>query len=390
MGCLYNVLPGYAPVTDEAARRRFEAAWGISVNVAGADASVTGVDETVLAAASPVKDAASPVKCAASPVMGAGAPVTALPDQPGLTATEMMGAAHSGLIEALLIMGENPVLSDADSHHVVESLKRLKFLAVIDIFLTETAQLAEVVLPAASFAEKSGSFTNTERRVQLVRQAIRPVGDSRPDWQILQEIGRRLGLTMDYASPAEIMEEVATVVPSYGGISHDRLGDQGLQWPCPARDHPGTKFLHKDKFPRGRGRLSVVHYRPSAESTDEYYPLILTTGRILYQYHTGSMTRRSGGLKSHHNEPYVEIHPSAATRLGIQDGDLVRIITRRGQVEAKARVANRTGPKVLFMPFHYAEAAANILTNPALDPLSKIPEFKACAARVEKVEHPAT
>lgn len=364
MGCLYNVLPGYAPVADEAARRRFEAAWGMGVNVAGADGSIEGADSPVVAVASPVK---------------------ALPDKPGLTATEMMGAAHDGLIKVLMIMGENPVLSDADSHHVVESLKKTEFLVVMDIFLTETAQLADVVLPAASFAEKSGTFTNTERRVQMVRQAIKPVGDSRPDWLILQEIGRRLGLAMDYSSPAEIMDEVATVVPSYGGISHNRLGDRGLQWPCPTKDHPGTKFLHKDRFPRGLGRFSVVHYRPSAEPTDDHYPLILTTGRILYHYHTGSMTRRSGGLKSHRNEPYVEIHPSAAIRHGIHDGDLVRIITRRGQVEAKARVTNRTGPKVLFMPFHYAEAAANVLTNPALDPLSKIPEFKACAVRVEKV-----
>lgn len=351
VGCLYNVLPGYAPVTDETARRRFEAAWGVGANGTGS-----------------------------------GSPVNALPAKPGLTATEMMGAAYDGRLKALLIMGENPVLSDADSHHVVESLKKLDFLAVIDIFLTETAQLADVVLPAASFAEKTGTFTNTERRVQLVRQAIKPIGDSRPDWQILQEIGRRLGLTMNYSSPAEIMDEVATVTPIYGGISHDRLGDQGLQWPCPTRDHPGTKFLHKDKFPRGRGRFSVVHYRPSAEPTDEHFPLILTTGRILYHYHTGSMTRRSGGLRAHRNEPYVEIHPTTALRHGIADGDLVRIITRRGQVEAKARVTNRTGIKVLFMPFHYAEAAANVLTNPALDPLSKIPEFKACAVRVEKVE----
>ncbi|MCL6449787.1 MAG: formate dehydrogenase subunit alpha [Acetobacteraceae bacterium] len=336
-GALPAYLPGYQRVDDPEARGRFERAWGVR-----------------------------------------------LPAEPGLTVVEMMEAARRGELKAMYIVGENPMLSDPDLGHVEEALKRLDFLAVQDIFLTETAKLADVVLPAASFAEREGTFTSTERRIQLLRRALQPPGRSRPDLEIVLELASRLGQGWQYRGPAAVMEEMAGLMPTYGGVSHGRLGEDGLVWPCPSPDHPGTPVLHRERFPRGRGRLIPVEYRRPAEVPDAQYPMVLTTGRILYHYHTGSMSRRSHGLSAHRPEARVEIHPEDAARLKVEDGDWVEVSTRRGRVRVRAEVTDRTARGVLFLPFHFAEAAANLLTNPALDPVARIPEFKVCAARVAR------
>ncbi|MEW6547005.1 MAG: formate dehydrogenase subunit alpha [Bacillota bacterium] len=335
MGGLPNVLPGYQSYRDEGLRQKFEAAWGRS-----------------------------------------------LPTGDGLTVVEMMEAASRGRIRGMYIMGENPMLSDPDLGHVEEALRSLEFLVVQDIFLTETARLAHVVLPAAAFAEKEGTFTNTERRVQRLRRAILPPGEALPDWEIICRISTRMGYPMHYGSPAEIMDEIARLVPSYGGMGYPYLGEDGKQWPCPHPGHPGTPILHREKFARGRARLFPLEFRPPAEVPDSEYPLYLTTGRILFHYHTGSMTRRSRGLQAIRPHPYVEVHPETAARLGVRDGDMVEVTSRRGSICLRALVTDRTAPGVVFIPFHYAEAAANVLTNPALDPRARIPELKVCAVRI--------
>ncbi len=338
MGALPNVYPGYQSVADAAIRTKFEKAW-----------------ESTL-----------------SPT-------------PGLTLTEMFQAAYEGKIKALYLVGENPALSDPDIKHVEEALRQLDFFVVQDIFLSETARLAQVVLPAATFAEKDGTFTNTERRVQRIRKAIEPVGDSKPDWWIICQIAKRLGAKgFDFEHPAQIMEEVARLTPSYGGISYERLENGGLQWPCPNAEHPGTPILHTQAFIRGKGRFIPLEYKPPAELPDEEYPLILTTERSLYQYHTGTMTRKVKGLNILRGEELMEINPANASELGIADGETVKVISRRGKVTAKARVSEAIPPGVVCMSFHFAESPTNVLTNPAVDPLAKIPELKVCAVRVEK------
>ncbi|TET40087.1 MAG: formate dehydrogenase subunit alpha [Dehalococcoidia bacterium] len=337
MGALPNLLPGYQGVSDEKAVKRFEEAWGKK-----------------------------------------------LPTNPGLTVVEMMRAAEEGKIRAMYIMGENPMISDPDLKHVEAALKKLDFLVVQDIFLTETAQLAHVVLPSVTFAEKEGTFTNTERMVQRIREAIEPIGEAKPDWQIICQLASRMGYEMNYEHPSQIMEEIAKLTPIYGGIYYDRLEKEGLQWPCPNREHPGTRYLHKDRFTRGLGLFQAVEYIPPAETPDEDYPYILSTGRVLYHYHTGSMTRRCQGLAEIYPEALAEINPSDARDLGVEDGEMVRIASRRGEVEVKAKVTERAPKGVVFMNFHFNEAAVNMLTNPALDPVGKIPEYKVCAVRVEK------
>jgi predicted molibdopterin-dependent oxidoreductase YjgC len=287
-------------------------------------------------------------------------------------------------VKALFVMGENPMLSDPDVNHVEKALKSAEFLVVQDIFLTPTAEFAHVVLPGTSFAEKDGTFTNTERRVLRVRQAIQPVGDSRPDWEITQEISNRFGYAMDYASPEAIMQEIASVTPSYGGISYDRLEGEGLQWPCPNPEHAGTKFLHKDKFVRGKGLFHAVEHQPPAELVDDEYPFWLTTGRMHVHYHTGTMTRNSPSLNAEISEGYLEIHPEDASQLGVRQGDWVRVASRRGEITTKTMITERVREGILFMPFHFVESNANILTNPAHDPTVKIPELKVCAVRVER------
>jgi predicted molibdopterin-dependent oxidoreductase YjgC len=306
----------------------------------------------------------------------------------------MMGAAYQGALKALFVLGENPMVSDPDLNHVRESLERCEFLVVQDIFLTETAQLADVVLPGTTFAEKDGTFTGTDRRIQRVRQAIEPVGDSRADWAITAELGKRMNGTgtdapyggWDYASPADIMDEIAALTPIYGGSNYQRLEAEGyLQWPIPTTDHPGTQYLHKGKFSRGQGHFSAVEFKEPAEAPDDEYPLTLTTGRIMFHYHTGSMTRRSQKLHQEVPEGYVEISPEDADRLGLGKSAPVRVISRRGEIETRAWITRRVPPGVVFIPFHFAEAAANVLTNPALDPVAKIPEYKVGAVRIEKL-----
>ncbi|NLS45234.1 MAG: formate dehydrogenase subunit alpha [Firmicutes bacterium] len=338
MGALPVFFPGYQSVTNPDIRSKFEKAWGRE-----------------------------------------------LPSEPGLTVTEAINVAYEGDLKGLYIIGENPMVSDPDINHVEAALKNLDFLVVQDIFLTETAELADVVLPSACFAEQSGTFTSTERRVQLVRKAIEPPGEARSDWEIICDISTRLGYPMNYSSSGEILDEIASLTPIYGGITSRRLDSKGLQWPCPTEDHPGTPYLHKGKFSRGLGLFSAIDYIPAAELPDEEYPLILTTGRILYHFHTGSMTRRTEGLHAHRPEAFIEIRPDTAEDLGIVDGEMVQVSSRRGKVEVRAKVTSWPAPGVVFMPFHFAEAAANILTNPALDPKAKIPEFKVCAVRIDRL-----
>jgi predicted molibdopterin-dependent oxidoreductase YjgC len=302
-----------------------------------------------------------------------------------LTLPEIFDAIHHGKIKALYIIGENPVLTDPDANHIIEALKKLEFLVVQDIFLTETGQLADIVLPAASFAEKDGTFTNTERRVQRVRKAIEPVGSSRPDWWITCQIAQRMGAKgFGFEYPSQILAEIARLTPSYGGITYERLEKGGLQWPCPTQEHPGTAILHTELFTRGKGRFMPLEYKPPKELPDRDYPLVLTTKRSLFHYHTGSMTRKVKGLTTLLGEELVEINPKDAATLGIADGEVVKVTSRRGQVVAKAKVTEATPAGVISMDFHFGESPVNVLTNPALDPVAKIPELKVCAVRVEK------
>jgi formate dehydrogenase major subunit len=338
MGCLPGDLPGYQKIANPEVRAKFSRAWGVELS-----------------------------------------------DRPGHTVTEIIPMAGRGEIKGLYIMGENPMLSDPDQKHVQQALETLDFLVVQDIFLTETAQLADVVLPAASFAEKDGCFTNTERRVQRVRKAIEPVGQSKADWQILTELMTRFGYHQSYGSASEIQDELAALTPSYGGINYARLEKETLQWPCPTTDHPGTRLLHRDKCARGRGLFKPWEFQPSAELPCSDYPLILTTGRILYHYHTKTMTGKVAGLNKLFPGSFVEIHPSTAQKLGIKDGEKIAVATRRGQIEAQAKLTDKLKETVIFMPFHFADGPANALTNPVLDPIAKIPEFKSCAAKVEKL-----
>ena len=341
MGGLPNVFPGYQPVTDEKARQAFAGGWNVSV--------------------------------------------AQLNPSPGLTVTEMMNGILEGTIKALFVVGENPMLSDPNLNHVEEALAAAEFLAVQDIFLNETGEMADVVLPAVTFAEKAGTFTNTERRVQLVRPALLPLGEARADWQIITDLANEMGADWHYECVAEIFDEVATLTPQYGGMSHSRLEAGGLQWPCPTPEHPGTPFLHKETFARGKALFCPVTYRPPAEEVDEAYPLILSTGRILYHWHGGTISRRSPGLEAMAPEAEVELNPADAAAYDIEEGNCVRVASRRGQVVATARITRRSPPGTVFMTFHYAEAAANLLTIDAVDPAAKIPEYKVCAVSVEKV-----
>jgi len=336
LAALPNVFPGYQKVDDPASREKFEAAWGVKLS-----------------------------------------------PEPGLTVVEMINAAGAGTIKALVLMGENPMMSDPDVNHVERSLEALDFLVVEDIFLTETARLADVVLPAASFAEKDGTFTNTERRVQRVRKALDPPGSARADWEILCDLATRLGYPMHYDGPARIQDEIASLTPSYGGITYDRLEQGSLQWPCPDAGHPGTPYLHKGRFTRGLGKFHPVEFIPPAELPDEQYPFVLSTGRILQHFHTGTMSRRAAVLDALVPTGVIEINPADAASLGIGQGDAVRVASRRGQIKIAARVTDRVAPGTTFLAFHYREAPANRLTIAALDPVAKIPEFKVCAVRIE-------
>jgi predicted molibdopterin-dependent oxidoreductase YjgC len=303
----------------------------------------------------------------------------------GLTITEMLHAAQDGKVRALYVMGENPMVSDPDINHVRHCLEQTEFLVVQDIFLTETAQLAHVVLPGASFAEKNGTFTNTERRVQRVRQAIQPVGESKADWVIICELAQKMGSQgFDFQSAKAVMEEINKLTPSYGGITYERLEDLGsLQWPCPAVDHPGTPFLHKGKFARGLGKFFALEFKEPDELPNEEFPFTLTTGRLMFHFHTGSMTRRSEKLHNEVPEAYIEVNTADAKKIGLNGHKHVRVTSRRGQIELGVRVTDDIKRGTVFIPFHFAEAAANMLTNSAIDPVAKIPEYKVCAVKAE-------
>jgi formate dehydrogenase major subunit len=296
----------------------------------------------------------------------------------------MIPKAHSGEIKALYIIGENPLVSDADLNHLEKSMANLDFLVVQDIFLTETARMADVVLPSACFAEKDGTFSNTERRVQRIRKAVEPPAGIKTDWEITCEIATRMGYEMKYENAAAIMAEIAAVTPSYGGITYDRIAYEGIHWPCPNTDHPGTPILHKDQFPIGLGVFHGIDFIPPAELTDAEYPLKLTTGRVLYQYHTGTMTRKTAGLNFKAPESFVEISAEDARDFDIKDGDMVEMTSRRGSIRVRVKVSTKAVSGTVFIPFHYAEAAANKLTNAALDPVSGIPEYKVCAVKLSK------
>ncbi|HQD25392.1 MULTISPECIES: formate dehydrogenase subunit alpha [Methanoculleus] len=347
MGALPNVYTGYQKVTDEATRKKFIEAWGVDDIAEG---------------------------------------------KVGYTVTELINvlADKPGEIKGLYIMGENPMLSDPDLHHVEKGLKNAEFIVVQDIFMTETAELADVVLPAACFAERDGTQTSTERRVQRWRKAQNPPGEAKEDWQIICELAARMGYEKQFSfkSPEEIFNEIAAVTPSYHGMSYARLEKpEALHWPCPSEDHPGTPILHREKFatPDGLGIFAPIEWKPPAEVPDEEYPFVLTTGRILWHWHTGSMTRRSVTLDNEVPTGWIEINPEDAKALGIQNKEIVRATTRRGSVDVPAKVTPDIMKGVMFMPFHFAECAANVLTNNALDPIAKIPEFKACAVKVEKI-----
>ena len=301
----------------------------------------------------------------------------------GLRIPEMFEAILAGDLKAMYIMGEDPVLTDADANHVRKAIGSLDFLVVQDIFLTETARYADVVLPAACYAEKDGTFTNTERRVQRVRKATEAPGQARADWEIIADLSGRMGYPMEYGSPADIFEEIRTLTPTYAGMTYERVEGCGLQWPCPDLDHPGTPYLHEDTFPRGRGRLMGVEYEEPAELITDDYPLLLTTGRMLYQYNIS--TRQSAILDSLASHEQTEINPEDARSIGLNDGDELRVTSRRGSVVTRAKVTERVPAGILFMTFHFSETAANELTNSASDPISKTAEYKVCAIRIEKV-----
>ena len=337
LGALPNVYPGYQRVDDPAARSKFEDAWGVPLS-----------------------------------------------DRPGLTLTEIVNGAGEGTVRGLYIMGENPMVSDPDLNHVGKALRNLEFLCVQDIFMTPTAELADVVLPATCFAEKDGTFTNTERRVQRIRRAVDPPGEARDDGAIVCAVSARMGRAMSYGHPSEVMDEFASLTPIYGGMAYDRISPVGLQWPCPDREHPGTKFLHVGTFTRGKGKFHATPFREAAETPDGEYPYLLTTGRYLYHWHTRTMTGRVPGLEELCPPVPIEIHPADAQEEGLSHGDVVRISSRRGTVSAKAVLTGRSPRGTVFMAFHFVEGAANTLTIGALDPTAKIPEFKVCAVQLAK------
>lgn len=338
MGALPDVLPGYQKIHKAAVRKKFARAWGCEI-----------------------------------------------PEKEGLKIPSVLEGIEKDTVKAVYIFGENPLRSDPDINHVTHCLKKVELLIVQDIFLTETAQIADVVLPGVTFAEKDGTFTSTERRVQRVRKAIEPRGQAKPDWLILSELMQAMGYPASYSHPQEIFDEMRQLTPTYSGITYQRLEHETLQWPCPTVDHPGTPILHVGGSMRGRARFVPADYRPPAELPDADYPLLLTTGRVVAHYHTGTMTRRCWGLRGVAPYETVEIHPNDAAAIGIADGESVRVSSRRGEVQAVAKVTTRVSPGLVFMTFHYSESSGNMLTNSAGDPTTLTPELKVCAVAVRRI-----
>ena len=341
-GLIPMSYPGYQPVTSSLAKARFEAAWG-----------------------------------------------TTLDDRSGLTSVEILEGARDGIIRGMYMLGENPFLSEPNVNEVRKGLENLDFLVVQDIFLTETAEFADVILPATSALEKTGTFTNTDRRVQIGRPALEAPGEARLDWEIICEISTRMGYPMSYASASEIFDELVSVTDSHRGLSYEKLGATGKLYPCPNPDESdGTEVMFGEGFPTadGRARFVAAEHSGADELPDTEYPFILVTGRVLEHWHTGVMTRRSRALSAIQPESFVEVHPEDCRRLGIDDGELVHVRSRRGEVTLPVRRGTETQPGSVFIPFHYREAAANVLTNDKLDPDGKIPEFKFCAVQLEAAD----
>lgn len=335
MGALCDFLPGYRRVYNDNGRKIFEDAW----------------------------------KCT-------------VPSKPGASLTEMFELAYEGKIKGMYIMGENPVLSEPENEKIKEALQKLEFFVVQDIFLTETASFADIVLPAYSFAEKLGTFTNTERRIQLVRPFLEPLGEAKNDWEIFQMIAKRMGYNWNYHEPEDIMNEISTLVPQYNSVTYSCLENGGLQWPVV--NCKGTEIMHSTKFTRGKGRFIPAYWKKPSEFSSEEFPFILTTGRIYYQFHTGTMTRKINTLEREAPEPYVEINPEDAKSLNIKNDEYVKLKTRYGELKTKARITDVVPRGIVFMPFHYYEASVNNITNPNLDPEAKIPELKVTAVRIER------
>jgi len=351
LGGLPNVYPAYQPVTNEEARKKFETAWG-----------------------------------------------TSLDNKVGLAATEMIPFILEDRVHALYILGEDPAMSDPDSAHVRHCLEKVDFLVLQELFPSETSKFADVLLPGVSFAEKDGSFTNTERRVQKLNRVIEPLGDARPDWQITTALATRMlkrktiapdaiFAGWDYKDTSAIMSEINALTPSYGGITHARLQDgAGLSWPCPNEEHPGTPILHIGKFARGVGKFNPIDHLDPAESPNDDYPMVMSTGRVIYHWHGGQMTRRSQGIMQVYGSSLVEVNPDDAQRLGLNGKQFVRVTSRRGSIEAEALVTERVPPGMVYANFHFPEASANELTQAVLDPVAKIPEYKVTAVKVELVK----
>jgi formate dehydrogenase alpha subunit len=336
MGGLPVAYPAYQKVGDPAVQEKFEKFWGVKLS-----------------------------------------------DKVGLPMTVAFDKAYNGEMKAFYIMGENPMISDPDLHHAEAALKKLEFLVVEDIFLTETAKFADVVLPATTFAEKTGTFSNTERRVQLLFEAVKGPGQSKHDWEIHQMLANKWGLNWNYTSAEQIFEEMRKCTPSYAGMTYKRLGFAGMHWPCPNEEHPGTPVLHIGKFTRGLGLFAAIPYKAPAEMPDADYPLYLTTGRILQHFHTGTMSRKSPGLNNLAG-PHAMISVEDAEALGITNSGKVKVSTRRGSIVTNAFITKRCPKGMVYVPFHFAEAPANKLTINALDPIAKIPEYKVCACKIEK------
>jgi formate dehydrogenase alpha subunit len=351
MGGLPNVYPGYQAVTIDAVKQKFEDAWGV-----------------------------------------------ALANKVGMTVTEMIPAAGEDKIKALYILGEDPVMSDPDSTHIRNCLDTCEFIVLQEIFPSETSKYADVLLPGVSFAEKTGTYTNTERRVQMVHEAIEPLGDARQDWWIISEIAKRVLAngqrqvstapfsSWNYTDPTQVMDEIVSLTPSYSGISYERLerGDQ-LHWPVRDLNHPGTPVLHVGQFARGLGKFAPIEHIPPAEMPDDNYPMILSTGRVIYHWHGGEMTRRSKGLLEIYSEALIEVNPEDARHIGVDGHKRVRVSSRRGSIEAEAWITDRVPPGMVYANFHFPDASVNELTIAALDPISKIPEYKVCAVKVEVI-----